>query len=169
MDKIAKINITLKATYSKDKIFILASFNDADENRQHRTLMWDHGLKAYQNGPEREDVFVFKWSMTSHSTALTLHEDSPYFADIWFWKAMRTDHAGYADDKMHIYTANKSKKSKAMVSKKGRILYLTRKGDTGKPAYSSNLVRGMQGDRIKKFNWNMPEGSRADIKANRMS
>ncbi len=164
-DTIADINITLKAAYNKDKIFILATFKDADENREHRTLIWDNQLKAYQNGPEREDVFVLKWSMTDHPTQLTLQDDAPYFADIWFWKAMRTDHAGYADDKMHIYTASKSKKSKAMVSKKGRIFYLTRKGDAGKAAYSSNLVRGMQGDRIRKYNWNMPEGSRADIRA----
>ncbi|MEN8258920.1 MAG: hypothetical protein ABFS09_13755 [Thermodesulfobacteriota bacterium] len=46
-DSVADINITLKAAYSSDKIFILATFADADENRQHRTLLWDEKLQAY--------------------------------------------------------------------------------------------------------------------------
>lgn len=164
-DHIAAIDISLKAAYNSDKIFILASFADPDENRQHHTLIWDDTLKAYQNGPEREDVLVLKWSMASYPTTLTLQENLPYTADIWFWKAMRTDHAGFADDKMHIYSATRSKRSKTMISQNGQFFYLTRVGDAGRAAYTTSLVEGFQTVRLPKYSLRQPEGSRADIRA----
>ncbi|MBU0681424.1 MAG: hypothetical protein KKD73_08385 [Proteobacteria bacterium] len=164
-DAIADIDITLKAAHNTAKIFILASFADPDENRQHRTLLWDKKLNAYQNGPEREDTFVIKWSMTSYPTKLTLTENVPYVADIWFWKAMRTDHAGYADDKTHIYRTSKSKNAKTLISENGQIFYLTRDGDAGEAAYETNLVPGFQGDRLPKYTQRQPTESRADIRA----
>lgn len=164
-DPITAIDISLKAAYNSDRIFILASFADPDENRQHRTLIWDKKLKAYHNGPEREDVLVLKWSMASYPTTLTLHENIPYTADIWFWKAMRTDHAGFADDKMHIYSATRSKRSKTMISQNGQFFYLTRKGDAGRAAYTTPLAAGFQTVRLPKYSLRQPEGSRADIRA----
>jgi hypothetical protein len=164
-DAIANIDITLKAAHNTGKIFILATFADPDENRQHRTLLWDEKLKAYQNGAEREDVFVLKWNMASYPTNLTLQENVPYVADIWFWKAMRTDHAGFADDKMHTYSASRSKNAKTLISENGQIFYLTRKGDDGESAYDTNLVPGFQGDRLPKYIKRQPTGSRADVRA----
>lgn len=164
-DPIAGIDITLKAAHNSAKIFILVTFADQNENRHHRTLIWDDKIKAYQNGPEREDVFILKWSMTSYPTTLTLRENVPYEADIWFWKAMRTDHAGFADDKMHIYSASRSKNSKALISQDGQIFYLTRKGDRGETAYETNLIPGFQGPRLPKYSQRQPTGSRADIQA----
>ena len=56
----------------------------------------------YDVGPDRGDCFVFKWAMDAAVNDLSVHSDHPYMADIWFWKANRTDPAGYADDKYHI-------------------------------------------------------------------
>ncbi len=164
-DAIADLDITLKAAHNSDKIFILVSFADPDENRQHRTLLWNGKLNAYQNGPEREDTFILKWSMTSYPTKLTLTENLPYVADIWFWKAMRTDHAGYADDKMHIYSTSRSKNAKALISQKGHLFYLNRTGDDGETAYYTHLVPGFQGHRLPKYTQRQPTASRADIRA----
>ncbi|MCB2183385.1 MAG: hypothetical protein KQH63_15230 [Desulfobulbaceae bacterium] len=164
-DRVADIDITLKAVHNGEKIFILAGFPDATESRKHRTLVWDTEMQAYRNGPEREDVFVVKWSMVSYATALTLHEDVPYQADIWFWKADRTNPVGYADDKMHFYRTMKMSDSKMLTSKKGNIFYLSRKGDDGDAAYSTILYTEYKGERVPKYTNQEPTGSRADIMA----
>ena len=40
---------------------------------------------------------------------------TPYRADIWFWKAHRTDSKGFADDKMHVYSPLATPNSKMVI------------------------------------------------------
>lgn len=119
----------------------------------------------YRMGPRREDSFVFKWSMESRPVDLSLSGDRPYRADIWFWKAARTDHAGYADDKMHLYHVHQQKKAKKLLSKSGRIFYLRRMGDAGRAAYATVLHDQFSGPTVSQFIFRNPEGSRADVRA----
>ncbi|MBF0383825.1 MAG: hypothetical protein HQL69_22645 [Magnetococcales bacterium] len=96
---------------------------------------------------------------------LSLSGDRPYTADIWYWKAARTDHAGYADDKIQTYSLYKQKKTKQLLSKSGRLFYLTRSGDSGKSAYATVFQDSYSGKRIPRFIFRTPEGSRADVRA----
>ncbi len=164
-DPVAGIDITLKAAHNGEKIFLLATFADETENREHRTLTWDAAIGAYINGPEREDVLVLKWSMVSYPVGLTLRETVPYQADIWFWKAMRTDPSGYADDKMHLYRGDKMKDAIMLVSRDGTVFYLSRPGDSGDAAYHTTLYTAFKGERVPKYAQQQPGGSRADIRA----
>lgn len=164
-DPVAGIDITLKAAHNGEKIFLLAAFADETENREHRTLKWDAAIGAYVNGPEREDVLVLKWSMVSYPVGLTLRETVPYQADIWFWKAMRTDPSGYADDKVHLYRGDKMKDSTMLVSRDGTVFYLSRPGDQGNAAYHTILYTGFKSERVPKYEQQQPTGSRADIRA----
>lgn len=165
LDVVANIKVELRTLHDGDHVYIQASFPDPTENRTHRQLVWDPVKKTYVDGPEREDVLIFKWSMVSHDTRLTLHEDTPYVADEWFWKAHRSDHAGYADDKIQIYSTNPSPDAKPLLSKSGKIFYLTRKGDEGQEAADTILYPEYAGDRVPKFRLVQPGGSRADIRA----
>lgn len=164
-DVAAKIPVTLKAAYDNENIYILASYPDETESRQHRTLKWNAERNVYLDGPEREDVLVLKWNMSPYPSGLTLKEDQPYRADEWFWKACRTDVSGHADDKQHVYSATPGPNTIMLVSKTGQVFYLDRPGDKGEPAYDTPLYAGYQGDRAPKFVSRTPTGSRADVRA----
>jgi len=164
-DAVADLDITLRALHDADRIYLLAEFSDPTESRQHRELVWDATTKSYIEGPTREDCLVVKWSMVSHETALSLKEDRPYRADIWFWKAHRTDHAGYADDKMQFYTTTRDKKAKLLISDSGKVFYLLRQSDEGDPAYQPKLLTQFAGDVVPKYDFVIPSGSRADVRA----
>jgi len=164
-DAIYNKDITLKSVHTNSHIYFLVSFNDDKENRSHRSQHWNSKLHRYVNGPEREDSFIFKWNMTPVRSGLTLSEEMPYTADIWFWKACRTDHAGYADDKIQLYSNIKTKNSLMLLSNNGNIFYLTRKGDSGEAAYRAALYAEKEGNVMPKFIHSVPTGSRADIRA----
>nr|WP_320049453.1 ethylbenzene dehydrogenase-related protein [uncultured Desulfuromonas sp.] len=164
-DVVADIDITLKATYTNERIYLIASFEDATENREHRSLIWNSELQSYENGPAREDVLVLKWNMSPHETDLTLHSDRPYRADIWFWKAHRTDHSGYADDKVQFYTTTRKKNGQQLISKSGKVFYLQRQGDEGESAYLPELYVNYVGATAEKYQLVIPTGSRADVRA----
>lgn len=165
LDSVAELEITLKAVFNDTRIAFLVCFPDGSEDRQHKTMIWDSDRGLYTTGPKREDVFVFKWSMESIDVDLTLSADTPYKADIWYWKAHRTDHAGYADDKTQLYVNDPLPNAKRLVSANGNLFYLVRSGDAGEAAYQALVHPDYIGDEAPRFELRTPGGSRADVKA----
>ncbi|MBF0124443.1 MAG: hypothetical protein HQL60_03805 [Magnetococcales bacterium] len=164
-DLITGEEVTLKAVYGGEQLFVLVQFPDKTENRDHKTQLWDEATKQYVTGPKREDTFVLKWSMEGDPVDLSLSSDTPNKADVWFWKAYRTDHAGYADDKMDVYSISSLPQSKKRLSKKGNLFYLVRLGDAGQPAYDGAIFDEFVQPEMPGFVFHPPTGSRADVHA----
>ncbi|UCD34144.1 MAG: hypothetical protein JSU90_07525, partial [Nitrospiraceae bacterium] len=164
-DNVADIDISLQAVHTGTDIYFLVTFPDKDESRMHKSWVWDKEKKIYTQGNDREDVFVFKWNMGSKRVDLSLTSDDMYEADIWYWKAVRTDPAGYADDKMHHIITENIKDAAKLTSKKGITRYLIRPGDVGTPAFKSTLQIEYAGDVVPRFSHVTPSGSAGDVKA----
>lgn len=164
-DNVANLDISLKSVYTNDKVFFLVRFYDPDESRSHKPWVWNQKEEIYEIGPEREDCLIFKWAMDKATSDLSLYADEPYTADVWFWKANRTDAVGYADDKIQRLKPTKISKSMKLRSKSGKPRFLQRRGDKGKAAYKSTLYIDFLGDKIPQFEHRNPSESRADVKA----
>lgn len=164
-DQRLDVDITLKAVRSDDALFFLVSFPDEEESRLHKPWVWNKDLEVYQFGPQREDTFTFKWNMSGKKINLSNFSDDDYRADVWYWKANRTDPAGFADDKMHILSSEAAKKSNSIVSKSGKQRHLLRLGDKGRPAQDKRLLTEYQGDVLDQFVSQAPDGSKADVRA----
>ncbi len=165
-ENIANIEVTLKAVYTDKEIFFMVIFPDQDESRNHRDMIWDKEKKMYVIGADREDSFVFKWSMEPEPVNLSVYSDIPYKSDIWYWKALRSDPLGYADDKYDILSRTKVSNSNKVISKKGNTFYYGRYGDKGDAAYTAvEPPLDHNGDKIPMFKNVSPTGSRADVRA----
>lgn len=164
-DEVAKINITLKAIYTDKEIFFLVSYPDKEASLTHKSWVWDKTTEMYKVGPDREDVIDIKWNMESNIVDLSLKSDDNYMSDDWFWKACRTNPAGYADDKYQRLSASEVPKSAKLVSKTGKTMYLIRDVDKGTTAYKDTLYEEYKGDKMPGFTYETPAGSCADIKA----
>ena len=165
LDKNNELEINIQAVYTDKEIFFLVSFADPDESRTHKSWVWNEGREIYTVGTDREDTFVFKWSMESKAVDLSIYADEPYRADIWFWKACRTDGVGYADDKIHLLNNAEDRNATEIVSKSGQIMYLLRIGDEGNSAYEINLAGKYQEDIMPRYILKKPSGSRGDVRA----
>jgi len=164
-DAVADIDITLRAVYTDKEIFFLVGFPDPDESRTHKSWTWDKNRAIYVIGNDREDGFSFKWNMEPGRPDLSIYADNPYKADVWFWKACRTDPAGYADDKMHVLSPVETEYSTELTSRGGRTMYLLRREDEGRAAYKTELPVEYKGDLLSRFFPQTPSSSRADVKA----
>ena len=164
-DNVADIDITLRAIYTEKEIFFLIVFPDSDESRTHKSWIWDKNMNIYKTDIDREDTFIIKWNKELKPKDLSIYADEPYVADIWFWKACRTDPVGFADDKIQILSSSELPKSKKMTSNGDKTMYLIRAGDKGTPAYENTLYAEYQGDNLPRFKYQLPKGSRSDIRA----
>ncbi len=164
-DNTADIDIKIKTVHTDKKIFFLVSYPDPDKSDTHKLWTWNSGEDRYKSGLDREDMFVIKWNMNPGPVDLSLTSNDEYKADIWFWKAFRTDPMGYADDKYQVYGATKRAKSTKLISKTGKAMYLIRRGDAGTSAYKSTFYVDHVNDKMSHFDHVVPTGSRGDIKA----
>ncbi len=165
LDKNSKLEIRIQAVYTDTKIFFRVSFADPDESRTHKSWIWNAGREIYTVGTDREDTFVFKWNMESKAVDLSIYSNQKYRADIWFWKACRTDRTGFADDKSHLLSTTEDRNATELTSKSGKTMYLLRTGDEGESSYEINLVGEYQGDILPRYTLKKPSGSRSDIHA----
>ncbi|MES9927262.1 MAG: ethylbenzene dehydrogenase-related protein [Candidatus Thiodiazotropha sp. 6PDIVS] len=164
-DAVADIDIELRACHDGENIYLLAVFPDSKENREHKPLIWNPLTELYDQGFQREDTLVLKWAISPQNTDLSLSASAPYKADIWYWKSVRTDPAGYADDKYQLYSAHKTERSMPLLSKNGTRFYFIRRGDSGTAAYRNQIQLDYAGDHEQAYIIEQPEGSRADIRA----
>lgn len=164
-DPIADVEIRIKSVYNDSTIFFLISFPDKDESRLHRSWVWNKKRSMYEEGPDREDVFVFKWKLNDSTEDLSIYSDESYEADTWYWKACRTDPLGFADDKIQRLFNYPTKDSFEITSKSQKTMYIKREGDSGLSAYKTNIFVDYAGDTVQRYRLRQPQSSRADIKA----
>ena len=165
LDINSELEIRLKAVYTDNKIFFLISFADPDESRTHKSWIWNTGREIYTVGTDREDTFILKWSMEPKVVDLSIYSNDTYRADVWFWKACRTDGGGYADDKIHLLSPTEDRNSTDIVSKSGKTMYLLRIADQGESAYKIDLLDEYQGDIVPRYILKKPTESRSDVRA----
>ncbi len=165
-DSASGAKILLRSVYTDEQIFFLVQYPDSAENFLHKPWVWNAAEKKYEEGSHREDTFVFKWNMMDHDVNLSNFSDDDYQADVWYWKANRTNPAGYADDKTQVLGSKPIKKSTELTSASGKTRHLGRYSDAGKAPYEElKEITGYQGDLVDRYPLAKPEGSRADVHA----
>lgn len=165
-DAVAPLSHEVRCLYSDSHIHIAVRFPDETQNRVHKSRVWDPDQQRFRVSTRREDTLVLKWNMDANHGNLSLGSDTPHKADVWYWKANRSDPLGYADDKYHLYTNVPTGKAKKLISNSGYRFYLVRKGDRGQPTYQSRIGGDYVGaDEIQGYDLQTPSGSRADIRA----
>jgi hypothetical protein len=165
-DSASRAKILLRSVYTADQVFFLVQFPDTAENFLHKPWIWNAAEKKYESGPNREDTFVFKWNMMDHDVNLSNFSDDDYRADVWYWKANRTNPAGYSDDKSQLLGSQPIKKSTELTSTSGKARHLGRYSDAGKSDYTDlKTLTEYQGDLVDRYPATTPEGSRADVHA----
>ena len=155
--------IRLKAFHDGQMVYFLVRFPDGAPSETHKTWAWDHDEKVYKPMNDREDACVFKWRLTGDTLSFEPELTGPHTADVWFWKACRTNPSGYLDDKSQIVSAEPHKDALAFDSTRHGTLYLRRVGDEGRSAYAEQTPFEYQGDFVQKYLPREPSGSRADV------
>lgn len=165
-DAVASTQHQFRCAVDENSIYLSVRFADQTENRVHKSKIWDQEREFYRIGYKREDTFVLKWLIDGDTNDFTLSATQPYVADIWYWKAYRTDHVGFADDKYHVYSNEPLANTKSLIAKNGKRFYLNRKGDSGDAAYKTKILFEYSGEQmIEGYHLREPSGSRADVRA----
>lgn len=165
LDYMSQREITLRTVHTADMIFFLVSYPDVSPSTTHRSFRWDAEAEIYKPTNDREDLFVFKWRMDGSGADLSLRGARAHKADIWFWKACRTDPVGYADDKWQSLSEQGDRRARQILTPGQSPMHLIRSGDSGRSSYDAKVPVEYGGTFAPRFTNRQPQGSRADVRA----
>jgi len=132
-----------KASSDGSKIFFIVKFNSPAPHCEERRWVWDSAAGIYVPGKETEDTLNVVIAPGAGGASL--------FADLWVWRAGRTDPMASADD---LYISYDSGTSAPQIFP-----------DKGQAPWYSRYFSAYAGDIIKRFCLRKPSGSAADVSA----
>ncbi len=158
-------SVELRAAVHGDMIYVLAVWEDSSKDILHKPYKWDEGSKSYKKTKQMEDRFAISLRMSGEFSANKIG-GSLFVADVWHWKASRSNPAGLAHDKMWKVSDEPFKKGKEFKTEDGKTVYVGRMSDAGDRLYKPLKYDAKQDDVMPRYQVNMTaQGSIADVRA----
>ncbi len=158
-------SVELRAAINGDRIYILAIWSDSTESRLHKPYKWDDTAQKYTRTKQLEDRLALSFAMAGNFSPNKL-DGSEFTADVWHWKASRSDPAGVAHDKMWKVSASPFPKAKKFTGPGGQTVYLSRRSDEGDRLYKPVKYDTRQEDLMPRYEVNLSaKGSIVDVRA----
>jgi hypothetical protein len=155
--------VSIRSVYTDSEIYFLVAWEDKTrDDASHKSWTWNADKKAYEEGPDREDMFSLAFEHTGPFVADML---APVDAawDVWHWKAFRTNPQGYAMDRIHRYSRQKAKEFRA---RDGKPIWIARSEDAGETVEKKqDAPKEQAGERVPQYVAGKPTDSAADVRA----
>jgi hypothetical protein len=161
-----KKTVTLKAVRVGDEIHVLMSWPDESESALHKPWVWDKAKGEYLEGSDIEDCGIVAFPLEGEfNPNMRAGVESSW--DVWHWKAARTNPAGYAQDKRHVYMLKKPEFKAAMYKTvNGDNVWITRPEDEGTSTTKKAAKPAKEGEKVVTQHVAVkPDGSTADVRA----
>lgn len=158
-------SVEMKFGIHGDTIYVMVVWADSTESRLHKPYRWDESTLSYRRTPQLEDRFAISFQMSGEFSYNKL-SGAEFTADVWHWKASRSDPAGIAHDKMWRVSRNEFPGSKMFTGDDGQAVYLARPSDAGDRLYRAVKHETKIEDVMSRYEVNLsPQGSVADVRA----
>jgi Ethylbenzene dehydrogenase len=157
--------VELRAAIRGDRIYLLAVWDDPSESNLHKPYQWSEASQAYEKTEAMEDRFALSMQMSGAFTANKL-DGSEFTADVWHWKAHRSNPAGLAHDKWWRVSRAPFDGSRAFETPSGETVHLARPSDAGDQLYKVVRYHIKQREVMPLYEVNREvRGSIADVDA----
>jgi len=163
--ELAVKNVSIKAGFVGDEVFLLLQWQDTTHDAVHRPYAWNNAKGKYKETNQHEDRLAMNFAMEGDFTSDWL-SGKTFKADMWHSKAARTNPIGLSQDKLTIITTEKSKKAYKATAANGKEIYILRPSDSGDPIYTTARYATKEKDVMPKYILHKDtKGSIADVKA----
>lgn len=149
-DKTPTKTVQLKAGVFGDRIYFYSEWDDDTEDTLHKPYVWDDNAGKYVSGPQREDRFALQFAMKGDYTT-DWFSGKEFTADMWHWKAGRTNPSGFTHDKSTVISKKAMRESYKQELPNGESIYIYRPSDGGAEPYKANRYFKKQNDVMPKY------------------
>ncbi len=158
-------SILIKGGVHGEYVCFYLEWQDTSQDLLHKPWQWDSLKQKYVTGPQREDRLALQFA-TGGDYSTDWLSGNEFTADMWHWKATRSNPLGLAHDKSTTISGQKSTHAYKGISRHGIPLYIARPSDSGDQLYRRKRYRKFIADSMPKYVLTeAPSGSVADIEA----
>ena len=158
-------SISVKSGVVGDEAFFVFQWKDSSHDVEHKPYVWDANKGKYVAGEQMEDRLAINLAIEGDFTHDWL-SGKTFKADMWHWKASRSNPIGLAQDKLTIITTEVSKKAYTTTAANGKKIYILRPSDSGDKLYKTTRYATKEKERMPKYILSKKvTGSVADVKA----
>lgn len=157
--------VEIRAAIHAGRLYMLAIWADPTWNNLHKPHRWNEATFAYEKADEHEDRFAVSMPIAGEFSANKL-SGSGFVADVWHWKAHRSNPLGLAHDKIWQVSPTPFEGSRAFPSADGSTVHLRRQSDAGDRLYKPKRYIMKHQDLMPGYELNeAAAGSVADVAA----
>lgn len=159
--------VTLRALYTDEEFIILAEWPDSTLSDMRDPYIWNAEAAQYERPSQPDDQFAIEFPLDGDFELSMLTTESEYTADVWHWKAGRSNPGGWADDKRHLISKHPVIKGAKEYALGGHgTVYIARPMDAGTPSYVRKEKPAVfETDVVNSFEFQQASGSVADVRA----
>jgi len=158
------VKVTVAALWGDGKVYFLVQWPDEEPDVEHRPWIWSAEERAYIVGKDVEDALALQFSLAERIGDCMLLGKG-YEADVWFWRAARTNPSGYAEDVTLAVSLQRIPKANFYEAKNRRTVWVKESRDDGIPPYRTHVAGAYEGDLVRRYLPREPSGSAADVRA----
>ena len=157
--------VELRAAIRGSRIYVLAMWDDPSESDLHKPFKWNEASQTYEKTDAMEDRFALSLRISGDFTANKL-DGSEFVADVWHWKAHRSNPVGLVHDKWWRVSRTAFGKSRAFETPDGETVHILRSSDAGDQLYKVVRYHTKQHEIMPLYEVNgAARGSIADVNA----
>ncbi|MCH7910412.1 MAG: hypothetical protein IIB38_12440, partial [Candidatus Hydrogenedentes bacterium] len=157
--------VVLRALHTDDSLYVLAQWPDTTRSDMRDPYIWNDEKKEYERPTTPDDQFALEFPLEGELLINMLPTDGAYTADVWHWKAGRSNLGGWVDDKRHIISQRRMEGAKQYSMGGHNTVYVARPMDAGRPSYATKpKPAAYAGDVLPSYEAQEPSGSLADVR-----
>jgi hypothetical protein len=161
----APIEVVLRALHNNDSLYVLAQWPDATRSDMRDPYIWNDERKEYGRPTTPDDQFALEFSLEGDLLISMLPTKGAFTADVWHWKAGRSNLAGWVDDKRHIISQRPIEGAREYSMGGRNTVYIARPMDEGQASYKMKpKPTAYAGGVIPSYVPQEPSGSLADVR-----
>lgn len=157
-------DVILRALHTSDSLYVLAQWADLTRSDMRDPYIWNSQNAEYERPTTPDDQFALEFPLAGDFQVTMLPAQGSYIADVWHWKAGRSNLGGWVDDKRHIISHEPIEDALVYSLGGHNTVYMVRPMDEGRPAYAViPKPTSFEGEVIPSYEPQEPNGSVGDI------
>lgn len=155
--------VSVRAGIFGDDVYLFLQWDDPTRDEQHKPFVWDAAQNKYVTAELWEDRIAVEFAMKGDYTTDWFSGKS-FEADMWHWKAARSNPLGLVHDQMTIIGTDPVAKAFKATATNGREIFIRRPSDAGDELYDTKRYGTREQDTMPKYVLTEnPKGSVTDI------
>lgn len=158
-------DVVLRALHTDDALYVLAIWPDTTRSDMRDPYIWNADTKEYDRPTTPDDQFALEFPLSGEFQLNMLPPEGAYAADVWHWKAGRSNLGGWVDDKRHEISQQPIEGAEEYQLGGHKTVYVYRPMDEGRAAYKRiPKPTAYQGDVTPSYEPQEPTGSLTDVR-----